>query len=440
MSQGDFDLAWTELETIIKTEQKDREMLNHYKIVQCSIPTVIIDVIDGRRKVNPGAFTAGDAKFILLMLQMTKHPSCIGEHVVRISSELLSMMEARIHTQTEKPKLLALSESALCTDSALQTYLLEKKYLLHPCKDVSASFHNLKACSIFRDNMPPAYEDLQAATVAKSFIGAAIPADIIHHIYAGDTQKIFSDSVAYRILFAEYFSPDMVFSFIGNMEILGFKNFEITIVTPIDGITNMINQQYNGCAGYYNLKPTANIKYITQTLEEFGAKNSHDKRFDYIEYNGGLSKSASYAQHLRILKSMLSSKGVIGVTYFTDNKHVRDARHLVRTRNPDTHLPFSVDPSYLLEGYLELHGLGGFKNDVELMTLLGGEVHPRTIPPQRSADLKLPLYEWKVFGRSEVETVVHEAGLKVVSRLPTAYASPFEEIDNYDVKKYQSQG
>jgi len=53
-------------------------------------------------------------------------------------------------------------------------------------------------------------------------------------------------------------------------------------------------------------------------------------------------------------------------------------------------------------------------------------------------DIPSPL--WKVFGRSEVEEVLHRAGLKIVSRLPTAFASPFDEMDNYDLKKYQSHG
>ncbi len=46
------------------------------------------------------------------------------------------------------------------------------------------------------------------------------------------------------------------------------------------------------------------------------------------------------------------------------------------------------------------------------------------------------------FGRSEVEEVLHRAGLKMVSCLPTAYASPFDEMNNYyDLKeKYQSHG
>jgi hypothetical protein len=319
-------------------------------------------------------------------------------------------------------------------------YVMDRKYLLHPCKEISQAVHNSKICSVFQDNLPPAYEDLQAATAAKSFVGAAIPADIIHHIYAGDTRKIFSDSVTYKVLFAEYFSPAMVYSLIGNMENLGFKNYEITVVTPSEGLKLLIGERIRSCTGYYRFMSTVKINYIIQSLEEFGSKLSNSKRFDYIEYNGGLSKSVSYAQHLRILKSMLTSKGVIGVTYFTDNKHVHATRHLLSNRNHSAHLPFSVDPAYLLEGYLDLNGLSGFKNDIELLTLLGGEVYPGSSPPLRISDLKLPPTEWKLFGRSEVERVIHQEGLKVVSRLPTAYASPFDEIDNYDVQKYQAHG
>eukprot|EP01035_Chromulina_nebulosa_P025391 gene25391-33141_t len=380
MAQGDFELAWDEVEAILKTEQKDREMLNHYKMTQCTIPAVVIEVFDGKWKTKPNFFTANDAKYILLMHHMTKHQSCIGESVARIPSELLSRMEASMHSTTEKANLLTISENAICTDSAFQAYIMDRKYLLHPCKEISQAVHNSKVCSIFRDTLPPAYEDLQAATAAKSFVGAAIPADIIHHIYAGDTQKIFSDSLTYKVLFAEYFSPAMVYSFIGNMENLGFKNYEITIVTPSEGLKNQIAESIRSCTRYYQFKSIAKINYMIQSLEDFGSKLSNSKRFDYIEYNGGLSKSVSYAQHLRIMKSMLTSKGVMGVTYFTDNKHVHATRHLLSNRNHSAHLPFSVDPAYLLEGYLDLNGLSGFKNDLELLTLLGGEVYHGSSP------------------------------------------------------------
>ena len=58
------------------------------------------------------------------------------------------------------------------------------------------------------------------------------------------------------------------------------------------------------------------------------------------------------------------------MTYFTKNKHVSHIQHLLRTRNQSAHLPFSAESRYALEGYLDLHGLGAFNKDVDLMTML----------------------------------------------------------------------
>ncbi len=169
-----------------------------------------------------------------------------------------------------------------------------------------------KACSIFRDPISPAYEDFQVSTASQSFIGAAIPTDIIHHVYSGDIRKIFSDAVTFKVLFAVYFSPDnMVVSLLGNFETLSFKYYEITIVTPLEDVMTQIDDEtYMKCAETYTTSEKKKVKYFVQSLDEFGATfRSGSMNFDYVEYNGGLSKSSSYIQHLKILKSLLTTKG-----------------------------------------------------------------------------------------------------------------------------------
>ena len=342
MSLGDFNLAWTEMDTILTSKQSDRGLLDHYKIVPCYIPSTFINVMDGKRQFTPSTFTSGDAKYVLLMIHMTRHASCIGEPEVKIPSELLALMQERLsHTttyqkgeeETANNDILTISERALCKDSELQVYLLEKKYLIHPCSreeeseeeyesesgddyaDISTTTTTTtiqlsKACSIFRDPIPPAYEDFQVSTASQSFIGAAIPTDIIHHVYSGDIRKIFSETVTFKVLFAVYFSPDMVLSLLGNFETLSFKNYEITIVTPLEDVMTQIDETYMKCAETYTTSEKKKVKYFIQSLDEFGATfRSGSIRFDYVEYNGGLSKSSSYIQHLKILKSLLTPKG-----------------------------------------------------------------------------------------------------------------------------------
>lgn len=412
-------------------------MLNHYKLTQCMVPATAIEAFSGRAKFSPASFTANDAKFVLLLLQMTKNPICKGEPAVDISPEFYRTLEALIHTDTEKPNLLRMSESALCGDQGLQLYLWGKKYLLHPCNEVAAIASNSKLCDYFRTDLPPAYEDLQLATSSKTFVGSAIPADIVHHVYGGDSQKIFSDVVTYKVLFAEYFTANIVFSFIGTMEKLQFKNYEITLLSTNQGLLSQVKEQFAACASYLALKVAVKIFYLQQSLEEYSAG---EKRFDFIEYNGGLSKSNNYMQHLSKLKDMLTDKGVIGVTYFTDNKHVSEVRHLLDVRNHSAHVPFSVDPLHLITGYLELNDLNIFKEDGEIITLLGGEQYRRINPPQNVSNLFFPVKPWKTLSRSETENILSNAGLKISSRLPTAYANPFEEVENYEITKFKSFG
>lgn len=58
-----------------------------------------------------------------------------------------------------------------------------------------------------------------------------------------------------------------------------------------------------------NLLEFVSIKRIS--LENFAVK-SDVYRFDYIEYNGGISLSEMYSNHLNLFRSMLSPNGVIG--------------------------------------------------------------------------------------------------------------------------------
>ena len=67
------------------------------------------------------------------------------------------------------------------------------------------------------------------------------------------------------------------------------------------------------------------------------AKNKHiynpnEYLFDFIEYNGGISTSPLYREHLRMMTEFLVPDGVVGATYFTQNIHQETVARLVRAR------------------------------------------------------------------------------------------------------------
>lgn len=98
-------------------------------------------------------------------------------------------------------------------------------------------------------------------------------------------------------------------------------------------------------------------------------------KFDYIEYNGGMSRSASYLKDLGSLEGILATDGVIGVTALAANKHVRDIQALLQSRNTSVHKPFSEEAARLVRQYFKTNGLNiRASDDDELTFLLSGVI------------------------------------------------------------------
>ena len=145
--------------------------------------------------------------------------------------------------------------------------------------------------------------------------------------------------------------------------------------------------------------------------------------------------------HLSTLESILSEDGVLGLTYFADNNHVRAIRHIMQGANRTAHLPFSVYSSNLIRGYLQAHGLEFLADDPQLMRFLGAQkmdldvqIMPRN--PEQMPGLK----QGTAFVQSDVERIVEASGLEVAAWMPTAYSKPYDELDSYDIRRHQSYG
>ncbi len=102
----------------------------------------------------------------------------------------------------------------LCADPGLTQFLINSKFLLHPCGDFRRQLEDSLRCSLFSFNLPPANEvsgaspcgstpslsaqEMQANSAAKEFVGAALVPDVIHHVFAGDARKVFGTGRTYR--------------------------------------------------------------------------------------------------------------------------------------------------------------------------------------------------------------------------------------------------
>lgn len=228
----------------------------------------------------------------------------------------------------------------------------------------------------------------------------------------------------------------MVESVLGYFHRAQFPHYRISIVlnSPQSILTVQESIQYcgklSGIAGISN-----HIEYIESDLTDFlkglidQNKNSINGKheFDYIEFNGGLSKSPDYSKQLQYFQELLSKDGVLGLTYFTKNKHEIAIRNQLRLSNPSAFKPFSYEAKRFIQVYLETHGMDFLTKDEELIMFLGGEPAQRKYPASSVTDL-VPPHNWTSFSREEVIRALTTSKLSASAWVPTAYSHPYGEF------------
>jgi len=289
-------------------------------------------------------------------------------------------------------------------------------------------------------------------TVAKEFIGSAIVPEIIHHgfqgqrsafLYTGHTLRyafiltslfggLFQQAYpslctifCKRFLFAEHFRPAMVYNLIGELQRRGLTDVEIVVVSP-DALTiSLMQQRIKDCKPLLSspIQP-GSLTFHSMSILQYASLRDVGL-FDFIEYNGGLSKAIDPDQELAALKELLhTDTGVLGLTYFTHNHHTTRVRALVDARNTSFMVPFSLEATRLVHAYLDQHKLGLFKSDQELVIHLGGEEEEWTNVRYKQDHL-VPRVQGRSLTKSQALTLITKAGLAVSSWVPTAYANPF---------------
>ena len=217
----------------------------------------------------------------------------------------------------------------------------------------------------------------------------------------------------------------MVFNLIGELQRRGLTDFEIVVVSP-DALTiSLMQQRIKDCKQLLSspVQPES-LTFQTMSILDY-ALSADTGLFDFIEYNGGLSKSVDPAQELAALQRLLHPEtGVLGLTYFTQNHHTTRVRALVDARNTSFMAPFSLEATRLVHAYLDQHKLGLFKTDRELVTHLGGE-EEEWMNVRYKRDQLVPRVQWRTYTKPQALRLMAMAGLDVSSWVPTAYANPF---------------
>lgn len=148
-----------------------------------------------------------------------------------------------------------------------------------------------------------------------------------------------------------------------------------------------------------------------------------------------------YAKHLKRFNALLTTNGVIGLTYFAQNKHVTELREFAKAADKTAHIPFSFDMTKMIREYFVLNNFDFFMQDEELIQFLGGVLFDK----ERQGSPKTPDHlpaamQWTAFTQEAAEEAIGRAGMRIAAWVPSCFAKPFDEINNYSVRKFKSLG
>lgn len=304
-------------------------------------------------------------------------------------------------------------------------------------------------CSMFFEMLPPT-EGFHIINY-REFVGTAIPYDIAHHVYGGSISRLFQQDSdkTYNILFAESFNVKNVASFWAHVGLNSASKLKIYLASPQgNDIYEYLMHMVVKCKVFpnqaeamkkFSIEKTT-LDEICHQTHQLGDK-AHIGTFDFIEYNGGISyNNASVAeQHLNCFHSLLRDDGVLGLTFFKNNSMLdKILSTLTRLQREDEEAGGAWIYDYyskarnLVTAYLTLYDQKHYLQDEELLLFiiesgkLGNTIHRQSFLPSEVTDLLTNSTTSRQF--------------QIQSWFPTAYTHPFEEVQNYNIRKYYSFG
>ena len=372
-----------EANVLIRTEFKQRSMLNTIRDLQCVMPTIVnnaflmhVVALQSGENMQKKGISAYAKYTLLLSLWVSGNEQCTEaqRHKALLSPEAAIAIDASIQadgkclhvknagTGTDFDTCTSLltqttSVEVLCQDPDVLSYLTQDLggvILVHPCgAELQAQAKNKKTCDTCMRSFPSLGEEFQTSAFGE-YIGAASIIDIVHQMHQGNGVRVMLNepTMIFRVLFAEYFNLKMVMNLIsystarmnGQIDITlvssdaaKLKEFKDTwqLCTPNNTIKVHV-YQYNSLATWLSEYRAALELQATTKNKSTGSDSRSTVTlplFDYIEYNGGPSLSHHLQEELAGFQNVLASDGVLGITYFTQNIHVQNIVHMHQDAN-----------------------------------------------------------------------------------------------------------
>jgi len=226
----------------------------------------------------------------------------------------------------------------------------------------------------------------------------------------------------YKILFAEYFNINNVYSVIA-FSLKNNVNINIVILTKDTIIAKQLKDTIALCSSSA-LAYTA-IK-VSSIIDYYNSNKNDVNTIDYIEYNGGISRNTNddVTVHLSIFKKLLVSDGVIGISFFVTNVHSQALQSMIDNMSSSNLFDASKARELMVRYYLESSNLFIYANDKELVSFLSNNSSSNSILRRQS----------------DVTDIVKANGYSIQSWIPTVYSKPFDELQDYKHYQYQAFG
>lgn len=216
----------------------------------------------------------------------------------------------------------------------------------------------------------------------------------------------------------------MVENLIGFFQSERFSAFHITIVSDNSGVIDFVKSKFASCAAFISID-NSKIEFVGTSLVEFLRKAQIIRsKYDFIEYNGGLSIDENSSENLAGFRNILSPTGVIGVTYFSSNRHFDILKSHISLLNKTVLLPFSIESTRYVRQYLKLNKLDFMASDDQLLTFLGGEPINRKYPNDKLGNV-VPSVRWRGYTKNQISDILGDAKLFAGAWVPTAYSNPY---------------
>ena len=237
----------------------------------------------------------------------------------------------------------------------------------------------------------------------------------------------------YKILFAEYFNINNVYSVIA-FSLKNNVNIDIVILTKDTTIVKQLKDTIALCSSSA-LAYTA-IK-VSSIIDYYNSNKNDVNTIDYIEYNGGISRNTNddVTIHLSIFKKLLVSDGVIGISFFVTNVHSQALQSMIDNMASSNLFEASKARELLVKYYLESSNLFIYANDKELVSFLSNCSSSSSSSGSGSGG-----GGGIARRQSDVTDIVEANGFSIQSWIPTVYSKPFDELQDYKHYQYQAFG